>query len=327
MKEKDISVEITRIVAMLFIITCHLLQEFDNLICKNLAQFFNIGVFMFFFISGYLYGQKEVLNIKKFYISRFKKIIIPMYIFIVVILLLNFLIKKVFNIKYLIIYLFDVQYIFGGVNGAEHLWFLTIIMICYILLPIIIKHKEHILKINNINIYIISILVAYLLSIINTKIALFLIYFTTFLIGFINSNKKKGFQYLSNALIIIIALITRLIGRKILDGTIMYDIIIVSYTQIIISISIFNIIKRLMIDTKIEHTNKIINYISNISFYIYITHYMFFVGPIRTINLTNNLLINIIITIVLSYISAIILKYIADLTLKILNKNKLKEKI
>ena len=107
----------------------------------------------------------------------------------------------------------------------------------------------------------------------------------------------------------IIAILTRLYFRQILDGSLLYDVIIVSITHTILGICIFRTIKYLCEKFNIKG-NKFINSMDNLSYYIYITHYMFMVGPIRTMGMTQFLIINIIITIVLSYISAIVLRLI-----------------
>lgn len=326
MKEKDVSIEIIRIIAMLFIVVCHLFQELNSQILNYLAQFFNIGVFIFFFISGYLYGKKEIKDIKNFYISRFKRIIVPMYVFVIIVILLNLFIRDFFKAKYIFIYLFDIQYIFGGLNGAEHLWFLTIIIICYLILPLMLRNRKFIKNIKPILLGFVSIITIYLLSIINSKLALVLVYYMTFAIGFISRNNKKEHKYLFYLFIIFISVVIRLLSRSILDGTNIYDIIIVSYTQIVISISLFNIINKFIEDKRIKRSNKLIEYIDKISFYVYITHYMFFVGPVRTIEITSNIIVNIIITLALSYISAVILKFITEMIIRFLNKNKIKEK-
>ena len=52
--KKDNSIMICRIVGMLFIVICHIGTYFDSGI---VGQFFQYGVQIFLFISGYLYFQ------------------------------------------------------------------------------------------------------------------------------------------------------------------------------------------------------------------------------------------------------------------------------
>ena len=57
--KKDVSIQIVRICAMFSILACHLVQELNNSKIAQLAQFFNVGVYIFLFLSGYLYGNKK----------------------------------------------------------------------------------------------------------------------------------------------------------------------------------------------------------------------------------------------------------------------------
>lgn len=71
------AIRIIRTLAMLSIVTCHFLQAYAN----NLCWTFNIGVQIFFVLSGYLYGHKDVDNWPRWFINRFIKIFIPVYIY------------------------------------------------------------------------------------------------------------------------------------------------------------------------------------------------------------------------------------------------------
>lgn len=53
---KDYSVSLIRLVAMYLIVTCHVFQYFDH----ELAYWFNTGVQLFLFISGWLYATKII---------------------------------------------------------------------------------------------------------------------------------------------------------------------------------------------------------------------------------------------------------------------------
>ena len=54
------SINFLRIFAMILILLCHIVQEYDNLYIQMTAQILNIGVPIFIIISGYLYGNKEI---------------------------------------------------------------------------------------------------------------------------------------------------------------------------------------------------------------------------------------------------------------------------
>ena len=79
--KRDVSIQLIRILSMfLIIIGCHLISEFGNDILKKAGQIFNVGVYIFLFISGYLYGDKIIKNKKKWYFKRLKRILIMFFL-------------------------------------------------------------------------------------------------------------------------------------------------------------------------------------------------------------------------------------------------------
>lgn len=56
--QKDLKISVIRLIAVLMIISCHILQGLKY----EAAYWVNLGVQVFFFISGYLYGKKEIKN-------------------------------------------------------------------------------------------------------------------------------------------------------------------------------------------------------------------------------------------------------------------------
>lgn len=302
---RNVSIQIIRICAMLSIILCHLVQEVNNTVIAYTGQFFNVGVFIFIFLSGYLYGKKKIENNKEWLINRAKKIIIPVYSFMIFLIIIH-IVNHTMEYKYIFIYLFDLQYYLGGISGAQHLWFVSVIMLCYIV-NIHLQYNNKMIMSKKINIIfiMISIICVYL----SPKFGQTLIYIYILGYKYRYMEEKFKFNIFKTIGLMIIAILTRLYFRQILDGSLLYDVIIVSITHTILGICIFRTIKYLCEKFNIKG-NKFINSMDNLSYYIYITHYMFMVGPIRTMGMTQFLIINIIITIVLSYISAIVLRLI-----------------
>ena len=77
-QEKDYSISCARLIAMVFIVACHMMQMdgFSSDIKGahiEWAFWFNVGVQMFLFISGYLYGKKDRIDIVEFYKKNFPK--------------------------------------------------------------------------------------------------------------------------------------------------------------------------------------------------------------------------------------------------------------
>lgn len=312
--KQDNSIILLRVFAMILILACHIVQEHSNEYIKMTAQFLNVGVSIFILISGYLYGIKKINeNYVQWIIKRAKRILIPLYIFMAYLLIIYLIKGSNISIFNWIAYILNLQGLQIYVHGAEHLWYLTVIMICYLITPILDKNKE---KLNNESIGIlmpilifIQVLTTYF---INTQMGIYLIYILLYIISYIVGNSvnisisnKKLFLAFGTG---IISITIRLIGKFLLDDTIIYNVIIVGYTQAIIAFSIFYIFAYL--GNKIK-ANSVIKYIDSISFEVYLVHYMYMVGPVRLMGLTNSFILNTIITIIASVITAILLKKIS----------------
>ena len=122
-----------RVFSMILILLCHIVQEYDNLYIQMTAQIFNLGVPIFIIISGYLYGNKEINDKYTLWlIKRAKRILIPLYVFMFYLLIVNLIQYNNIQIKNWLVYMFNIQGLQIYVHGAEHLWYLTIIMVCYL---------------------------------------------------------------------------------------------------------------------------------------------------------------------------------------------------
>lgn len=312
--KQDNSIILLRVFAMILILACHIVQEHSNEYIKMTAQFLNVGVSIFILISGYLYGIKKINeNYVEWIIKRAKRILIPLYIFMSYLLIIYLIKGSNISIFNWIAYILNLQGLQIYVHGAEHLWYLTVIMICYLITPILDKNKE---KLNNESIGILITILIFIQVLttyfIGTQIGIYLIYILLYITSYIVgnsvnisiSNKKLYLAFGTG----IISITIRLIGRALLDDTIIYNVIIVGYTQAIIAFSIFYIFAYL--GNKIK-ANSVIKYIDSISFEVYLVHYMYMVGPVRLMGLTNSFVLNTIITIIVSVITAILLKKIS----------------
>ena len=183
--KKDVSIQIVRICAMFSILACHLVQELNNSKIAQLAQFFNVGVYIFLFLSGYLYGNKKIKNGFTWIIKRIQVIMIPIYIFFIFLSIIH-IIDGTMEYKYTVIYLLDLQYYFGSPIGAHHLWFVSVIMICYFINILISKINTVIIM--NVKINIIFILIIGLSTYLNVKIGQTLIYIYVYLLGYMYRN-------------------------------------------------------------------------------------------------------------------------------------------
>ena len=129
---KDYGVSFARMISMIMIVSCHIFQFFDH----ELAYWLNSGVQIFLFISGFLYGQRLEQCDYHFVKRSFKKILVDYYVCILLSLgLYAIFIPGILPLKE-IAKLF-LCYGFGNISSVSHLWFVPIILFCYLITPMI----------------------------------------------------------------------------------------------------------------------------------------------------------------------------------------------
>lgn len=141
---KNDTISFIRVIAMMSIVIGHICT-WNNIPTYQLGA---IGVEVFLFISGYLYGNKKIENRRKWLINRGCRILIPFWILAAFLSLVMLIkgdvingIKQIFcaalnlqGFRYLLPG-FDVKLHFIG--GIGHCWFVTMIMFCYVLTALI----------------------------------------------------------------------------------------------------------------------------------------------------------------------------------------------
>ena len=127
-----------RIFAMMSIVLCHTVAQHDNPYVQMSAQFFNIGVLIFFCLSGFLFGRKGMnTSTCEWYKRRLKRIYIPWLLFVAVLGGVHLVQGHdilTWNWARLVL---GIQGTEVGVQGAGHTWFITCLLLCYALTPIL----------------------------------------------------------------------------------------------------------------------------------------------------------------------------------------------
>lgn len=322
--EHNITIQIVRIIAMFSIVICHLCNYSNNKLINPLGQFFDVGVFIFIFVSGYLYGNKSIDNVVKWFFKRIKKVWVPAFIFSVFVIFLTMAMTNVIDFKYIYIYLFNLQYFLGGTNGLGHLWFISVIFICYLLVPLFNKYKSIIIDKFK---YIILLILpfCFFIGLLSKTFGLLGFYILTFYIGYYIRNKDNFLNYKYSFLIVtlISSVAIRLIGKLLFDNTLFYSTTIVALTHIGITIATFSILTKLLNNFKLNNhiLHNLINVLDDLSYYIFIVHYMFIVGPVQIINITDNVLLNLLIYIFVTLVSGYALKIVSNIFLNLKFKN------
>ena len=132
---------------MVLIVICHTVKYYTFIPGHSkLNQVFNVGVYVFLLISGFLYGGKEIREYGKWLLGRVKKVVLPASVVslcdIVLLWCLGASLRKttilayVFNLQGLLFLNWDFFcLLFEEIPNLGPLWFTTIIMICYLSLP------------------------------------------------------------------------------------------------------------------------------------------------------------------------------------------------
>ena len=270
----------SRVVATIFIVICHVIKYYLFVPGHMLlGQFFNVGVPMFIIISGYLYGVKSQnwggYNLG-FFIKRILKVSLPVQVFSVILLILG-----LNTPKQTLIYLLNMQGIGFLVNVPKSFecghylsqtWFVTVILLCYISLPLIYKvsrqGKMNVPKI--ILIFGVSCLTPY----IGIYVGLLFLFFLSYYVGHHELLKRYSFTMILSSLILAVSI--RLVGRIFFDNTILYNDILSMISSFVLAVSIMLLIRE--ISFKFPNVNRVCNsgiykFIERYSYYIYITHY------------------------------------------------------
>ena len=306
-----------RVVAMLLIILAHYLRQYN--LTAFLGQVFNIGVYIFICISAFLYSAKDIDNITEYIKKRVSRIIIPYWIFLSIYFFISLSLKiKIIDIKTIIIYFCNLQAFSKRILGTGHLWFLTIIVICY-LITILLNRNKEILVDRNKEILVTLVLFQIGCSYINAELGVYIFYISFYIIFYIFSLIKfKNINFIILSCMALIGLMVRIGGKIILDNTIIYENIIVLYSQAILAVYIFIVFtkKEYVLNIKLE---RIVKFLDSISYEIYLTHYIFIIGSFSVLKATDSIIINILLGILMTIIFSIVIKIIEKFIYKYLS--------
>lgn len=265
-----------------------------------LSQIFNIGVQLFFILSGFLVGYKGISRpYAMWYLKRIKRIFVPYWLFLTV--LAGVYVAKgsdIFTTDWLLL-VFGCQGSMVGVWGAEQTWFISVLLLCYLLSPAILRINERLLQLNNKGITIGAYGIVCVLPILYALAKPDWVYTLLTPVSLYIMSCVYGSYYRKNNgctrspklllwyfVVIAVAFGLRFASRVLLDGTIWYTRIIVPYTHMVAAAAIW-----LCFETVFQTDcapPKVIQFAGDLSFEVYLWHYMFVVGPVSIFAVVNN---------------------------------------
>ena len=321
------SISFSRILGMFFIVLCHIIKYYSFIpMSESLGQFFNCGVYIFLFISGYLYGGKLIQNFRKWYLKRFLVVSLPAIIislFFIILLLFfgeNISVSSIvaygLDLEGLLFFNWKLSAIFSEIPGLGHLWFTTIIMLCYLLIPLLqwiskrIKPSMWFLILYFLCGSVISILVSGVIS-----VYYFLIFSVGYFAGKSNILNKVAFRsFLIFSIVFVSMIVSRLILHKYFDETILYtSFVTISHFFVALWFIVsFSFINNKFQDFSAKVVNhRIITTLDKYSYYVYLTHGLFCMGRLNVFSFFH-FSIATLIFIISTIISAIVLKTICN---------------
>lgn len=322
MTERQNYISYLRVFSMICIMLCHITIQSSNGLVNMTSQLFNVGVTIFFIISGYLFGKKNInISYMKWYKRRIMRIVPPYYLFLILLLITHLVLGIHNSFKVWIVQFLFLQGAEIYAAGAEHLWFLTVLMLCYLVTPIIDKiRKKNSKYLSSILLSLSIILTFVVMYLFNEQLGLYMLQINMFIVSYILGAinfKCKTYKGIGLALIMgTSGVVIRIIGRMFFDQTIFYDNILVQLTQFLMGISILMIFQFIFKNKP----GKIILMLESISFEVYLVHYFFTSGTLNVMHLTGSFLLNSAIAIILSLMSAYVLHNIVSLINKMTQK-------
>lgn len=317
LKKNFLSISIIRLFCPTMIFIYHVLVGYTNI--DDNFRFLYYAVQIFLFISGFLYGGKNVLNVKSFYNKTAKRILLPLLV-AVIIFVCSLGVFKLFGINIPI----DVKYQTGTTLYVfSHLWYVYAIMLCYLFTPFI-----HALfydsKINK-KLALCIIVIACIINLIITPFCLRLA-LPSYVFGFFIRNKKEKF---SIRLRIILSALMLIIGASIY--IISLEISIIHLQNLIKEVSGFLCANGLCVlvitlaeNFKQRKTPLILKLSDKFSYNFYIWHGAFLMGGYSVLYSSLKVWQIGLIAYAFTIIMAVISELITDLISAILLKIKLK---
>ena len=316
-------VSMIRFIAMGLIIMCHICQFYDSM----LAWWFNIGVQIFFVLSGFLYGNKKIedpiLWVKRNYI----KILLPYYIFSFVAIILHYLFaSESINIVSVIKLLFCV----GTIDRIGHLWFVGHILFCYLITPYLAMFTEYLsnrkqdIKREIITIlllfacfYILCISIKFYFQV--DKILCYLVgYFVAYFVTNYGDKVYKLIFILSTPL----AILSKIIYVKLNMQGYCHISHVEGFSHMLLGVALTFGMIFIFREIKFNYRNlfgRILNFSDKNSYCIYLCHQLFILSPFTLMLYTEYRIVNILITLIMIVITGTILQIVATRISRLLN--------
>lgn len=292
---------------MFLIIACHFAQAYGYAI----AYLLNVGVQIFFLTSGFLYGKIEVTQPSEFYKKRLLRLYVPYILVVAVVLLIQGLIGAwQFNLRDVLIYVCNLQgFISTSVAGLNHLWFLSVLMICYLLVPWLqrfMNYKPWLL----VGAVVVASLVEFLLVQKMYPICAWIVLFIAGMVYGKYESSKMSLSVLIGAAVLMTGMLPFFCLEHLVDAGWAH---ISVWLHCGLAILIFALFYYLLSKLISENANlPILKQIDKISYEVYLVHHPLIMGPLALLTVTPYAGLNIAIILIITTALAYVCMYVWD---------------
>lgn len=297
---------------MSLIIACHFLQAYGY----TIAFLFNVGVQVFFLTSGFLYGKIEISNPFEFYKKRIRKIYVPYALVVSAVLTIQSLLGMwQFTIRDVIIYALNLQgFVSTTIAGLNHLWFLSVLMICYILAPWL----QRLLKWNPLVVVVFVICASFIEFLFVQKMYSTCAWILLFTIGMLYGKYETpriSIWIMFGSAIVLVGMLPFFHIDFLLDHNwAHYCVWLHCALAIFIFTAIYYVVPKIV---NAETRLPILHQLDTISYEVYLIHHPLIMGPLALLSLTPysglNITIILLATCILSYVCMYVCMYAAEI--------------
>lgn len=339
-KKRFSYIVILHCIGVLMILFCHFAQEMkNNIIGELLAS----GVPLFLFISGYLTGLKTTSISYKWLKRKGIRILVPYYVVLITVFITFIIIESkevhplqwivlTFNFQGLTNYIVfnDTVGYYSPLNqGLGHFWYVSVIMVCYVIIIIFsrIYDMSKTLRENNKLRIILLCLTVFLLQPVLLFYNVHINYLVIFILGWLYARNElvltvKKYSFITS--LMFAGVLLRLLAKEYIDGTLIYDKYIVTISSDIIGIWIFismiyvyklypEIIDRL------AHFKAVI-FLESIIYEFYLIHHIVTKGSWSLFKVFDNFYVAMLVIIVITIVLSVILKHIVNIISQFIEK-------
>ena len=341
MRKRNCSIVCLRVVSTLLIVLCHIIKYYTFIPgSAHFNQFLDVGVQVFLLISGYLYGGKIIKDYNAWFYGRAKRIWLPE----IIVVIFDVTIMALMNIKTdsitFIIYLFNLQGILflnwrffsrviKEITNCGPLWFTTIIMICYLIVPLLQniytrftcgkKHPAFRCTMALSGLYVITILLSAAGVVDLSCILMFIVGYSFGSLGFNKAYTGIKTSVLISLTMIFLQVIRVVLRIKISDFPYYATYTIISHAALGIWIFyiVFMIERKFPIFIRKLAENKVVKRLDSVSYYTYLVHGLFCMGTAFNVYIIiGNLWLSTVLFALMTIVSSFALNKLTDVIVK-----------